>query len=659
MQHSSRFALLAILLLAFGLRVAGLESAPPGPRFDEVLVFMEADRIHAGSRPLYSADIYEEPLFHYLLTGAIELLGKRLIVGRWLAGAFGMLALATSYPLARRIAGRRAALWAVALMAVGFWPVLYSRFALRMTSMLPFVNAAVYLFWRGVSRPDRQTRRIMADFALAGLSLGVAVYTYAFGRYTPALFVAFALYLLIADRRLFQKRAACIGLALLIALALDAPLLLYLRAHPGIEQRFSQVSGPLDALAAGNALPVIEYAWTALSMAMWRGDPEWLYNLALRPVFDPLTGALFYIGLVVCLVRWRKLWNGATLAWWGVGIAPAILTWPPASFSHSVAAQPIFYLWAAMGLEQALNVQRLTLNVKRLIFCLLLALNVGLMIRDYFFVWANQPQVRAEYQASLTDLARYLESHDDLPVVAGGARVDVWNPSNGYGFGLVYRRPDRPVAWYNPAGALAWPPDSAEMLAALPRIEGDTLTFAPELVERFWEQAQLIHVEPSFALYRLRGRPALDARLMSQSVFMPGQMQPISLPANLDNRFRLLGYEAQPDLLQAGQTLAVITYWEAQESFWDSLIAFTHLIGPDGAVHAQSDRLDVFTDSLYPGVAFAQVHYLHLPVDLPVGRYHLQIGMYRSGDLTRLPFLIDSRPVADAVWLSDITVSKP
>lgn len=665
-----------MLLLAFFLRVAGLETTPPGPRFDEVLVFMEADRIQAGSRALFSVAIYEETLFHHILARAVEVLGKRLIVGRWLAAGFGLLALATLYPLARRAFGRRAAWLAVALMAVGLWPVLYSRFALRITCMLPLVTAGVYLFWSGVERPPGCPAT--ARLVLAGLCLGTAVYTYGVGRYAPALLIAFAVYLLGAHRRLFRSHAAGIGLALLIALAIDAPLLLYLHDHPGVDQRFGQVSAPLDTLLEGDPSLVIEHAWRTLLMPIWQGDQEWLYNVARRPVFDPVTGVLFYAGLALCVARWRTPWRGALLAWLALGMGQAVLTWPAASFSHTITAQPVFYLLPALGADWGLGKLGRVLRMPHSTYrpfaagacAALVAANLGLTVRDYFGTWSAHPNVRAEYQASLTAMARYLESHNS-PAVAGGALVDAWNPSNAYGFGLIYRRPDRPVAWYNPAGALAWPPGPGPMTVALPRIDRPIPALATKLSRRFFDDAQLVYDEvlpgPSsgsrvFKVYEARGRQALDERLAAlgmQTVAAPGGAPAIALPANLDNRFELLGYEVLSGTLKPGRELDVITYWETRRSFRQDLVAFTHLIGPDGKPYAQDDRLDVFTDSLYPGLAFAQLHRLRLPDDLPAGRYHIQVGMYRLDDLSRLPFLVEDRPVADTVRLLDVTVYGP
>ncbi len=672
--NHSRIALVLVLLLALLLRVVLLETVPPGPRFDEILVFMETDRIHAGSRLLFSIDVYEETLFHYILTVAIDWLGKRLIVGRWLAAAFDMLAVAMLYLLARRAFGQRVALLATALMAVGFWPVLYSRFAIRITSMLPFVMAGVYGFWRGLERPIEQTRQVWRDLVLAGLSMGIGVYTYGVGRYAPMLWVLFIVYLVLTDRRRFRRYWVPVSVAWLIVAAMDVPLLLYLRAHPGVDQRFGQVSAPLDALLAGDPRLVIEHTWRTWTMAVWQGDPEWLYNISGRPVFDPVTGALFYVGVALCVIGWRRPWRGASLLWLAMGMGQAMLTWPPASLSHTITAQPVFYLLAAVGAVYVLDRcsgrvgvsdSGWRVRVVRVLPIVLVGLNLGLTVRDYFGVWPAQAQVRAEYQASLTGLARYLESQAEAPTVAGGTLVDIWNPSQSYGFSLIYRRPDRPVTWYNLTGALAWPPDGERMNIALPCVEHAIPVSAPELATRFLDEWQWKHSESwsdgscVFEVYEARGRPALEAHLRSlgePSVTLPGETRPFTFTVNLEDRFVLLGYEILPDTLAPGQTLNVITYWETRQSFLDYLVAFTHLLGPDGRLYAQADRLDVFTDSLYPGLAFAQLHRLLVPADAPPGRYHIQVGIYRRANVERLPVLVHGQRVADAVWLRDVII---
>ena len=64
--------------------------------------------------------------------------------------------------------------------------------------------------------------------------------------------------------------------------------------------------GAVSALQKGDAGPLLANIRDTLGMFTFRGDPVWRYNIAGRPVFDPLVGALFYLGLLVALWRVRR-----------------------------------------------------------------------------------------------------------------------------------------------------------------------------------------------------------------------------------------------------------------------------------------------------------------------------------------------------------------
>ena len=89
-----------------------------------------------------------------------------------------------------------------------------------------------------------------------------------------------------------------------------------------------------------------------LGMFTFAGDPEWLYNVEHRPVFDWITGLFFYLGVIICLVRLKRMESGFALVWLIVGIAPAFVSIPAASFSHTIAALPVVYMLAAVGVVE-------------------------------------------------------------------------------------------------------------------------------------------------------------------------------------------------------------------------------------------------------------------------------------------------------------------
>src|SRR5512143_617111 len=95
--------LVALLLVATFLRLAAWRDAPPGLRFDEMLVTLQAEEIQQGARPIYIDAIYEEPLYHYLTALSFSLLGTQLFTLRCVSLALGLLTIPALYALAHRM----------------------------------------------------------------------------------------------------------------------------------------------------------------------------------------------------------------------------------------------------------------------------------------------------------------------------------------------------------------------------------------------------------------------------------------------------------------------------------------------------------------------------------------------------------------------------
>ena len=130
--------MIGILLLAAVFRFAAIDAAPPGWRDDELIEFNMDRRIADGWRPLFIAEAEgHEPLYHYLHAGTLVLFGDNIIGYKWLPMACGLLTIALSYALARKMFGGKAALLTAALLAVSFWPIMYSRFGVRHIGVLP------------------------------------------------------------------------------------------------------------------------------------------------------------------------------------------------------------------------------------------------------------------------------------------------------------------------------------------------------------------------------------------------------------------------------------------------------------------------------------------------------------------------------------------
>jgi 4-amino-4-deoxy-L-arabinose transferase-like glycosyltransferase len=631
-----------VLLAAAALRMIALRAAPPGPRFDETFDALMARRILNGEHPIYFPENFgEEALNVYIQAAFFALFGWNDLALRFPSVAFGMIEVAAVYALGRRAWNRRAGLLTAALCAVSFWAVFFSRLGIRVMALPAIVAlAALMLFKLHTSRARGKT---WLAGATAGVLLGLSVHIYTAARTLPLLLIGALAYLALFRRTELRRQMMNWALVIVIATLIAAPLVYYVSTQPQAEARVGQVSGPLDALRQGDAGPLLSYTLAALGMFAFRGGTEWLYNLPGRPIFDPVTALVFLVGIVVALRRWRASRTAFVLIWLIAGLVPILLSWPPASTSHAILAQPAVYLLAGIGLDAMLSwtarfsgLASLSPTIYRraalqaTLALVVIALNVTLTVRDYFGAWNTSDSIRWEHQATVTEMGRYADAHPELHDVAFmGNAVDYHNPWMKVGNSLTSRRTD--VRWFNPARALVWNP-FGPMTYFIPFRDPNPVTFNQIVRDRFSAARLVLDVKLA------DGRPVFTAYEMWPDSTLHGRGTAGDVIAHdFGGRWTLTGYMTQPPQAQPGDDVRVLTYWRVTRADASPLVMFTHLLEPDGKLVAQEDRLDVAPETLHAGDEFMQTHRVTLPGDAQPGIWRIAVGLYSPVTQVRVP----------------------
>ena len=666
LQRWERWGLVVLLLVGAGLRLIALGDVPSGPGYDELENARLSERILAGEWAIYFPDNFgQESVYPTLAALAVRLLGWSVSVLRLPGALAGLLSVLALYLAGRRLAGRRAALLAAAFYAVSFWPLIETRMALEMTLLPPLAGLAVLFLARGLDGQSGRHWHPLLDFALTGLLLGGSVYVYTAGRVMPLLPFVLLVYLVLLDRRTLRRRWAGLLLLCLVTVLVAAPLVLFLRAHPEAEQRLDQLSGPLTALRQGDFDPVMSITAGTFGMFTLRGEPQWLYNIPYRPVFDPITSVLFYVGLALCIARLRDWPRGVALLWLLIGLGPAMVSLPPGSFNHSLAAQPVVYLMLGMGVDAAWRwLAQRRAWAGSLMAALLLTLNVVLGCRAYFVTWAGAPAVRELYQGGITAVAHELDAHDPPgPAAVGAPYVNYWHPWNAVGFNLALRREDLSVRWFNPAGGWVWPAGAGPTTYYFPVDPLAPQTWDPSLERLFVTDATLLPVAgDDFAAFRVASSAALEERLEALDdtpLAWPPELAhllPPALPLVFGGRFALLGIDLREGTVPPGGELRLTTYWEVVDADPAPVVAFVHLTTDGHDIWGQYDWLDVRAEGLQPGDRFAQVHSVPVKPEAPPGLYHVQLGLYGPDTLVQTPIAADAGGVADRVWVGEVRV---
>jgi len=356
--------MVAVLLVATALRLLAFGQVPPGLYHDEAYHGLDVVDILQGRLSFYfPANNGREPLFIYMIALAVGILGRSPFALRMVAFFAGLLTVAATAAMGRALFSRRVGLLAAAVLAVTLWHVHLSRVGFRAVLLPLFVALAVWQATLGVkgARSQERDRGWSRHWITAGALYGLSFYTYTAARSTPAALVAFGLYALATRSEVRRPKSAVGGrlwrggaTAALAAAVVVAPLVVYAVAYPGVVLgRLGQVSVFSPAIHGGDLWGTLgAHALRTLGMFFVRGDRIWRHNVPWRPVFDPVLGAAFILGLLAALRRVRRRPAAAFVLIWTVVMSlPTLLAEDAPHFLRAVGVLPLVAFFPALGLD--------------------------------------------------------------------------------------------------------------------------------------------------------------------------------------------------------------------------------------------------------------------------------------------------------------------
>jgi 4-amino-4-deoxy-L-arabinose transferase-like glycosyltransferase len=658
-MDARKFFPIAILLLAFALRVIALDDIPPGLSHDEAYNGVTALQVLNGQqRPIFfEINKGIEPLIIYLEALAFYVLGIGPVPMRLVNVICGMLTVALIYPLARRLFNRQVALLALAGLAVSFWAIFTSRLALRAVTLPPLLMLTLYCLWRGLASSQKSEITIQPTihyppstilfFALSGLALGATMYTYLSSRFVPLLLLALFGYQLLR-RQITRWHWLGLLSLLFIWAVLFAPLANYFWQHAdSFTERSSQVS-TLPYALNGDFGPLFRHTLRTLGMFTFHGDETDRYNLDGRPIFDWLNGLCFYLGLGLAALRLRRRAFTAGPAallvlWLFFMLLPGFITDDSPHFLRTIGAMPAAYLVWALGLEWAsqhisgwrmadggwanvkpscptlhashftLHTSRFTLHALRFLLppssLLLLLL---LTSYDYFGRWANAPEARYIYGADIAEVAGYANATHDEGLIAISA--EYYRDLDPFRFALHSHGQPPFVIWFDGRQSLAFPPPESGLSPRyiFPSSAPPAAAWQPFLQPSPAESGR------DYALYRLP-EPA-ELNKVQTAAFSPQHRLGITVNDDLI----VSAYQIQGSVISGGK-IQVVLAWQALRALPpDADYTFlVQLRDSQAHVWAQADGNGYPSGNWQPGIQGLQLLILRLPGDLPPRAYHL------------------------------------
>ena len=207
------------------------------------------------------------------------------------------------------------------------------------------------------------------------------------------------------DRRHARIYIKGIVLALGLAALLFVPLGIYFVFHPDQFVSHSvevSVFSP-TATEKNVGAAIAENASRVGKMFFIEGDSGLIRNVPRRPVFDPLTAALFGVGVIVWLLallpcgadteRLNQKRVVFVLVWLGVALAVSLFSDDAPNFGRLLHAAPAIMLlggWGAMAIWQRLQTPVMR-RAGVMAITAILVVSGGLAFRDYFLIFGTSP----------------------------------------------------------------------------------------------------------------------------------------------------------------------------------------------------------------------------------------------------------------------------
>lgn len=614
-KHPHLVLLVLVLVAAGALRLWRVGEVPPGFQFDEAHNALDARRVLAGDlQPFFTDNGGREPLVIYLEAGALALLGpdNTVVAIRLVSALVGLLTVALMYRFATDYFGRPfLGVLAAGYLALSYWHLHFSRYAIRAILAPLWAMAAVWAWWRWVGPAEGEAEdlahggeRHRYRWALVcGACVAAAFWSHPTGRLLPLVLVGHAVWRTLVDRqqalRVWRGLAAAGGLAVVLSL----PLILYFAQHPGqFTGHPSDVS--LAAVAAkdfaGNTLLALAHNVGAVAgMFFLAGDPSTFHNLPDLAVFDPFSAVLFVVGLGLLLGALARGPRGPRdqavllVLWLGIMLLPTLLSDRPPNYSRAIAALPVIALLPALGLDWLLG----RLPEERAAWRWGLA-GAALAVaglwtaRHYFVDFAELDHVYYSYDVDKIDAYKALrelaaDSNVYLhPLWAEQATIAALNEGG-------------PVRMLDGRQTLVVGADGRDTVLAFPAKEADKEEWLVQAEEAYGAKAQASEGdvrdgrgESVLLTLRVPAAAAGDGEPPTDAPLEPEQWT----KAHFGGMIELLGYsigEARP-----GQPLPISFTWRVQEPGLNNLTTFVHLLGPDGADWGQEDREPAFAS--YP-----------------------------------------------------------
>lgn len=301
----------AVLIIVY-FRVVHLKEVPPEMTSDHAEKLQDVEDILRGLTPVFFTRNTGREAFQFYLTALVIKTfqtGVSFLSLKIGTVAAGLAILPFIFLTGKELGNRRAGLLAMFLAGIAYWPNVISRVGLRFSLYPLFVAPALYYFLRGLRTKNRN------DLIWSGIALGMGLHGYSPFRIVPLLIVVGIVLYVISIKDKQKKLFGIAGLVIIviISFAVFLPLFRYSMDNPDVfYYRALTRVGTLERPLPGSAVAIFfSNLWNAMLMFGFNDGDTWLHSIPLRPALDMVSAALFYVGMILLLVRYilKRKWQ--------------------------------------------------------------------------------------------------------------------------------------------------------------------------------------------------------------------------------------------------------------------------------------------------------------------------------------------------------------
>ncbi len=351
-------ALFCVVGLAIAWRYPGLTEIPAQVHGDEAACGLEARRIlHGEVSNLLGLGWYDIPNLSFALSALfMRVFGDDLFGLRMGSVSLGVASVALLHFTVRRLYGGRVAVLASVLLAISHWHVHFSRIGTDYMQA-SFASLLVLFFF---VRARREARWV--DWALSGMSVGLACSVYYAGRVVVVILIGFLLLERVFEAAESRRYSQGVTLMALATVLFVAPTLAVTSRLPG---SFSERSRSVFLLSADNLEHSRKLAETAtlprllgiqavnsLVAFNWRGERSDQHGHP-APLLDVWSGPIFAIAIVgFTLVGWRRRYRMVVLWFWINLVLGSVLTVDAMFSPRMIVAVPAIFVFPALLVDR-------------------------------------------------------------------------------------------------------------------------------------------------------------------------------------------------------------------------------------------------------------------------------------------------------------------